>query len=264
MPSTSKNKAEILKALVQDYASARQEVILHIQLYKTQERYGTVIVGVLGLLIPVLTSAATEQVWKNLKIGPEAILLGLFTVSTIFFHMYFSTLANLFALQVLAERCVFLQDQINKLLNGKYLLWERLTKLIWSKNGIPVHKMPDHVAGILSFFLVSVFAVFLPICVVWRILSTPQSALITGVATFYIWYLFAAGILAVVHFVAVANIRADCHQLFKTALDTRQLFKTALYPPRLTVVWSNIKALVLISTAAMTATVFLLFAVNYL
>jgi hypothetical protein len=93
---TAADNAEILKALEQDYASARAEIVLHIQLYKTQERYGTVIVGILGLLIPLLISGnITGQAWRNLKaLGPEAVLFGLFTISTVLFHMYFSTLCR--------------------------------------------------------------------------------------------------------------------------------------------------------------------------
>lgn len=139
-----------LDALMLDYANARSEIVLHIRLYKTQERYGAVIVGALGLLVPLLIGTnISGQGLKDLKaLGPGAVLLGLFTISTILFHMYFSTLANLFALQVLAERCILLEERINSCLEGQHFFWERLTKLIWSKDGIPIHKMPDHMTGV--------------------------------------------------------------------------------------------------------------------
>jgi hypothetical protein len=214
---------EILKALLQDYATARQEVILHVQLYKTQERYGAVIIGLLGLLFPVLLGTELAQLAsKSMKdLGPGALLLGLFTTSTILFHMYFTTLANLFALQVLAERCVLLQDEINKCLDkSRHLVWERLTKLIWSKDGIPTHKMPDRVAGMFSFLLVAALGFALPLWLVSNTLAKLQIGPLFVLAVFYIWYLFAAGAFAIVNFLAVASVRDECHHLFKNALDT--------------------------------------------
>ena len=131
---------EALKALTQDYTSVRQENTAHIQLYKTQERYGTALVAVAGLFIPLLfgVSVSAQGVADMQKlVTPGTVLLASFVISTVLFHMYFSTLANLFALQVLAERCVLLEEEINRILSGQYLVWERLTTLIWSKMVFP-------------------------------------------------------------------------------------------------------------------------------
>jgi hypothetical protein len=158
-------------------------------------------------------------------------------------------------LQVLAERCVILQDQINHCLNGKYLFWERLTKLIWSKDGIPLHKMPDHMTGIFSFLLASVFGFFLPLYVLWNVLATSQSYIFNSFAAFYIWCLFTAAILAVVTFVSMTRVRDECYHLFKRAIDSGQIFnEEAMYGARPSIAWSNAKALGIISSTAAATT----------
>ena len=252
MTESVDHKKAVLDALMQDYANARSEIGLHIRLYKTQERYGAIIVGVLGVLIPLLISAnISGQGLKDLKaLGPGAVLVGLFTISVILFHMYFSTLANLFALQVLAERCVLLEEQINKYLEGPVLIWERLTKLIWSKDGFPFHKMPDHMTGAFSFSLMAVFGFGVPLYVLSNLLVFQESPYFKAFAWIYAFGLFAALILAVVQFISMTRVRDECHHMFRRAVQSGEVFHETYWAAAPLPAWTNVKALLSIFSAA--------------
>src|SRR5579864_4760185 len=96
---SSIRKTEIAKTLMQEYLSARQEVILHVQLYKTQGRNGAILTTFVGLLLPLLIgqSISLPATGIALHSTPWTDLIILFTISSITFFMAFSALAILFA-----------------------------------------------------------------------------------------------------------------------------------------------------------------------
>jgi hypothetical protein len=213
------NEAEVVKVLLQEYLSARKEVLLHVQLYKTVPvRNAAILTAVVGLLIPLLTGQNIPLPVTGVVVpsNPWTDLMILFTISTIAFLLVFSVLALLFSLQVLAERCVWLEDEINKCLRGPYLLWERFARQIWSTDSKLVYKMPDAGAAIFFHLLVLIFALFLPTFVLVKILcGTPDVWLKTAVFGYAI-YLFAVPALSFyVNVYTMGKLRPYCAKLFQ-------------------------------------------------
>lgn len=219
--SSTINEAEVLKVLTQEYLSAREEVLLHLQLYKTvPTRNAAILTAVVGLLIPLLTGQSISLPATGIEFHPTAWtdLVILFTISTIAFLLVFSVLALLFALQVLAERCVRLEDEINKTLRGPYLLWERFAHQIWSTDSVLVYKMPDAGAAVFFHVLVLLFAVGLPLFVLLKILcGTPDRPLIIAVFA-YTLYLFATVAISIyVNVHTMGTLRPYCRKLYQQA-----------------------------------------------
>ncbi len=196
------NEAEVLKVLTQEYLSARQEVLLHLQLYKTvPTRNAAILAAVVGLLAPLLAGERISMPVTGIVVQatPWIDIAILFTISTIAFLLVFSVLALLFSIQVLGERCLRIEVEINNTLRGRYLFWEHFTQHIWSTDSVLVYKMPDAAAAVFFHILVVLFAVALPFFVLLKIrCGTPDKYLI--VATFiYTFYLF--GVAAISFFI---------------------------------------------------------------
>ena len=147
---------------MQEYMSAREEVRLHLQLYKTvPTRNAAILTAVVGLLVPVLSGQSITVPVVGVVFKPTAWnAMGiLFTISTIAHLLIFSVLALLFNIQVLGERCFDLEDQINKSLRGRYLIWEHFASKIWATDSRVIHKMPDALAVLFFYLLVFIFTV---------------------------------------------------------------------------------------------------------
>src|SRR5436305_11452830 len=99
-------KVEVAKILMQEYISARQEVLEHVKLYKTQARSGTFLIPLTSLLIPLALGERIQIPNTTINLDPNPWLsFGIaLTISTVILHMTFSILAIQFATQVLAER----------------------------------------------------------------------------------------------------------------------------------------------------------------
>jgi hypothetical protein len=212
------NEAEVVKILMQEYLSARQEVLLHIQHFKTQERFATVILAVGALSISILSGQNINVFGTGVPATPGLILVFLFTISTAGYYFLFSALSSQFALQVLAERCVRLEDEMNRLLRGPYMLWERLAQLIWSNRSVLAYKMPDTAQAACSILLVSFFSVIIPLYVIAQIRCAKIDLFFMAVIHAYTFYLLAmcfAGIQIGVY--STAAVRDDCRNLFRFA-----------------------------------------------
>jgi len=98
------------------------------------------------------------------------------------------------------------------------------------------------------------FGFFLPLYILWNVLSTQQSVAFISFAVLYTVCLFAAAILAVVNFVAMTRVRDECHHLFDSAISSGRIFKDSLYSTGPVIAWSNIKALAVILFVAGGAT----------
>lgn len=223
--SPSINEGDVVKVLMQEYLSARKEVILHVQLYKnTFGKNGAILFTVVGILLPLLsgqdiTLPVTNIVFHSTRWTDLAIL---FTISTIAFLLIFLTLAILFTLQVLAERCVHLEDEINKFMRGPYLFWEHFAHQIWSKNSKLVSKMAETGASVFFYLLVLFFAFFLPLFVLTKSLCGDRDPLFTCVAAAFISYLFAVpGIAIYVNSYTMGDLRDDCRKLLQASIAGR-------------------------------------------
>jgi hypothetical protein len=216
--SAAIDKAEIAKTLMQEYLSARQEVLLHVQLYKTPERNAAILIALVGLLFPLLSDQSISLPFTNISFHSTrwTDLVILFTISTIAFLMPSSALAVLFTMQVLAERCVRLEDEINKCLSGKYLFWERVAHKIWSVNGSLVGRMPEAVASVLYYVLILFFAVALPLFVLARNLCAQHDWLYELVTGAYLIYLFAVPMICIhLNLYTMGPLRAEFSQLLQ-------------------------------------------------
>jgi hypothetical protein len=218
MAVTAINDAEVVKILMQEYLSARQEVLLHIQHFKTQERYAAIILAVGALSILILSGQNINILGIGVPSTPWLILVFLFTISTATYFFVFSALSSQFALQILAERCVRLEDEMNRLLRGPYMLWERLAQLIWSNRSTLVYKMPDTAQAICSTLLVVLFAVIIPLHVVFQIICEPHDFLLLFFIHAYTFYLLAMCFVGFqIGFYSTAAVRDECRQIFRFA-----------------------------------------------
>jgi hypothetical protein len=211
------NDFEVAKLLMQEYVSARQEVILHVQLYKTQERNGTVLVALAGLLGTLLIGRGLfiAETAVTIEKTPWAVLGILFVVSTVAFIMLFSALAVLFALQVLAERCVSLEKAMNSRIKGSYFIWEQFAHDVWSKHGA-LRSRPDGVAGILFYLLVLFLAIVLPLIVLKQISCDKVDWWLAIAVGSYVFYVLATFSLAIyVNNHTMEQLRDDCRQLLE-------------------------------------------------
>jgi hypothetical protein len=218
------HKEEIVKSLVQEYLSARQEVLLHVQLYKTQERNGAIVVALLGILFP-LAIGQDVTLWGNtIHLTPLIDLAILFIISSIAFVMFFSGIAVLFSLQVLAERCFHLENEINKLLGATFFFWERFAHEIWSSRSSLVSKMPDAVTMVLFYFLVGILAVVVPIIVSEKILCGSPSPPLMIIVAGYLYYLILMPSLAVhMNHYTMGPLRSDCRRLLEHSLGGKDM-----------------------------------------
>ena len=212
------NEAEVVKILMQEYLSARQEVLLHIQHYKTLERFAAVILAVGALSVSILSGQNITVLGIGVPATPGLILLFLFTISTAGYYFLFSALSSQFALQVLAERCVRLEDEMNRLLRGPYMHWERLAQLIWSNRSVLAFKMPDTAQAVCSILLVVLFSVIIPLYVIAQIRCGKVDSFFLLVMHAYAFYLLAmcfAGFQIGIY--STGAVRDDCRNIFRFA-----------------------------------------------
>lgn len=183
---------QVIKALLQEYEGTRQEVLLHVQLYKTQYRNIGIVTAIAGLLVPlVVGQIPIPGTSSPYQVTGWIALLIVFTISSAAILIAFSILAALFAMQVLGVRCERLESQINACLGGEYLVWERDTvPLVWGPNG-PVSKNPDVGVMILFYVFLILFVLLLPGIVVTRIFCGAQDQYLWLAAAFCMWYSFA-------------------------------------------------------------------------
>lgn len=227
-PSSSAiDESEVTKALLQDYMSARQEVLLHLQLYKTvPTRNAAILTAVVGLLVPVLSGQSITVPVVGVVFKPTAwIALGiLFTISTIAHLLIFSVLALLFNIQVLSERCFDLESQINSSLRGPYLIWEHFTSQIWATDSKVVHKMPDALAALFFYMLVLIFTVGLCGLVLLRMrcgvpaewFSGPPDTWLPPVQLAFAVYLLVVPAIAMyVNIYTYGGLRGYCRDLLR-------------------------------------------------
>ncbi|MDQ6701845.1 MAG: hypothetical protein M3Z96_01435 [Pseudomonadota bacterium] len=215
------NEADVVKALMQEYISAKQEVLLHVQLYKTQERNGAILIGLIGLLIPLLIGQSiSPALGIKFPLTRWTELVILFTTSTVIFIMFYTALAILFALQLLAERCVWLENEINKFLRGQYLVWEGgIVHKIWSTKSDIKHKNPDAAFVIFVYLLIIVLAVLLPLSVLTKILCEEPDPLLKAAVFAYTGYLFTVLPIGMyINIYVMGALREDCRQLFRHAI----------------------------------------------
>jgi hypothetical protein len=161
------------------------------------------------------------------------IALGiLFTIATIAHLLIFSVIALLFSIQVLGERCLDLENQINNslrgpynLLRGPYLIWEHFASEIWSTNSKIVYKMPDALAAVFFYVLVLTFTVGLGGLVLLRMrcripsewFNEPDTLLTLAQFLFAI-YLVAVPVIAFyVNKYTYGGLRNDCRDLLQKA-----------------------------------------------
>jgi hypothetical protein len=224
-PPDPAGESKLQKALLEEYATVRQEVILHVQLYKTQERNGVILIPLAGLLTPLLVGRGGLPISAlgmsaTINLSPWIDLAILVAISTVAFFLVFSVLAVQFALQVLGVRSERLEEEINKCLGGQYFVWERLVPQIWSNKSTILYKMPDTFVPMLSSLLVVIFAVLLPLVAITKDLcKTPDSAF-TVFVFLYVWYLFFALIFGActTSYVTGPELRKDCRASFEYAL----------------------------------------------
>jgi NADH:ubiquinone oxidoreductase subunit 3 (subunit A) len=181
-------KAEIVKALLKEYLSARQEVILHVQIYKTQYRNVGIITAIAGLLVPLVIGhipiPGTSVPYT--VTGWVAILI-VFTISCAAILITFSVLAAVFAMQALGVRCERLETQINKCLGGKYLIWEHLAvPRIWGA-GEQALKNPDSGALVFYYIFMFLFVIVMPSVVVTKVLCSDPDIYLYVASVVYIW-----------------------------------------------------------------------------
>jgi len=140
---------EVAKLLMQEYLSARQEVILHVQLYKTQGKNAVIITTLAGISLSLVVGPHVSLLGINLTITPIIALIVLYMISIIVFLMMYLAIDILFALQVLAERCVRLENKMNSCLRGPYFVWEQVATCIWSTRAYLIPIQPDFISAIL-------------------------------------------------------------------------------------------------------------------
>lgn len=231
--SSAIDKTEVTKVLMQDYISARQEVLLHLQLYKTvPTRNAAILTAVVGLLVPILSGQSITLPGVGVEFRPTAwIVLGiLFTISTIAHLLIFSVIALLFNIQVLGERCFDLENQINNSLRGPYnslrgpyLIWEHFAHRIWATNSKIVYKMPDALAAVFFYFLVLIFTVGLGGLILLRMRCGIPSEwfnepdrLLRFTQFAFVAYLVVVPVVAIrVNKYTYGGLREDCRDLLK-------------------------------------------------
>lgn len=222
MGSFATHETETLKVLTEEYLSARQEVLLHLQLYKTvPTRNIAILTAVVGLLIPLLTGQSINLPGTGVVFNstPWTDLAILFTISTIAFLLVFSVIALLFNIQVLGERCVRLEDAINEILQKRYLYWERFAHKIWSTHSPLLYNMPDAGAAVFFHLLVLFFAVALPLFVLSKILCGAPDRLLSNAVFFYTLYLFVVPAISIyVNVHTMGTLRDYCCRLFEEVL----------------------------------------------
>ena len=183
------NETDVAKALLQEYDSARQEVLLHVQLYKTQYRSVGIVTAIAGLLLPLVIGHIPIPGTSSLfPVTGWVALFTVFAISSAAILITFSILAALFAMQVLGVRCERLEVQINKCLGGEYLVWEHVTvPLVWGPNG-PVLKNPDAGVMVLFYVFLFLFVLVLPGFAVTKIFCSAPDEYLWFAAAFSIWY----------------------------------------------------------------------------
>jgi len=230
-------KVEVAKILMQEYISARQEVLEHVKLYKTQGRSAAFLIPLTSLLIPLALGQQIQVPNTTISLDPNPwISLGVvFTISTVILHMTFSILAIQFATQVLAERCVYLENEINDCFEiKKPMVWERVSQQIWSNKSPIVFYNPDTFVIFFAFIIALFFAVFLPLYAVTRAFLLPHSGWFYLLVFGYVFYLFFAVLLAVhLTMYSTSSLRIDCRQIFgyelkKDPLPSRPAMRSLL------------------------------------
>jgi hypothetical protein len=224
-PDPASIKAELAKALLQEYVSIRQEVVLHVQLYKTQERNAAILIPLAGLLIPLLVgrSISVSALGANatVNLSPWTDLLILFGVSTVAFFLAFSVLAVQYALQVLGVRSERLEDEINDCFDGRrHFFWEHVVPEIWSNKSKLLYKMPDLYVPLLSSLLILIFAFVLPLVAITQHLCRAPDLGFTFFVFLYVWYLLAVMRFGahITGYVTGPELREDCRKSFQHAL----------------------------------------------
>jgi len=216
--SPASERTEVAKILMQEYVSARQEVLEHVKLYKTQARSGTFLIPLTSLLIPLALGQELQVPNTNISLDPNPwISLGIvFTISTVILHMTFSILAIQFATQVLAERCVYLEDEINDCFDVKKpMIWERVSQQIWSNRSPIVFYNPDTFVIGFAFIIAVFFAVFLPLYAMTKAFLLPHDWRFSLFAFCYTLYLFFSVLLALhLTVYSTSSLRMDCRRIF--------------------------------------------------
>jgi hypothetical protein len=194
---TPTKEEEIAKVLLQEYVSTRKEVLLHVQLYKTQYRNIGIVTAIAGLLVPlVIGHIPIPGISSPYQVTGWVAFLIVFTILSAAIMITFSVLAALFAMQVLGVRCERLEIQINECLGGQYLIWEHVTvPLVWGPSG-PVFKNPDAGVMVLFYVFLILFVLGLPGVVITKILCSAPDKYLWLAAVFCIWYSWAFGMYA--------------------------------------------------------------------
>ncbi len=210
--------AEVAKILMQEYVSARQEIVMHIQHFKTQERYASLLLALGGIIVAILLQGDTMSlpgISGSLPRTAWADLLLIFTITTVVYFVLFGALASQFAASILAERVLRIEDEINRCLRGPRLIWERLSPLVYSNRTPMLYKMPTAGGALASILLIAMFAIVLPFITLTKVLCKGADGLLI-VATFFLaTYLIAMPAIAVrVAIYATGQVRDDARQVF--------------------------------------------------
>lgn len=212
------DEAEVAKILMQEYVSARQEMIMHIQHFKTQERYASLLLALGGIIVAMLLQGDTMSLPGLSGSLPRTVwadLLLIFTITTVVYFVLFTALASQFAVSILAERVLQIENEINRCLRGPRLIWERLSPMIYSNRSPMVYKMPTAGGALASILLITMFAVVLPSITLTKVLCRGTDGLLI-VATFLLaTYLIAMPIVAIrVAIYTTGQVRDDARQVF--------------------------------------------------
>jgi hypothetical protein len=203
---------------MQEYASARQEILLHVQHFKTQERYASLLLALGGIIVAILLQSDTMSLPGLSSTFPRTAwgdLLLIFTITTVIHFVLFGALASQFAASILAERVSRIEDEINRCLRGPYLIWEKISPLIYSNRSPMLYEMPSAGGGLAAILLVAMFAIALPALTLTKVLCKGTDGLLLTATALLVAYLLAMPAIAVrVAVYATGKVRDDAKQIF--------------------------------------------------
>ena len=171
-------KSELIKAALQEYLVARQELMLHIGSYSNQSSVMRIGTGLLIVAVPATVGIFYTDRFASFANGVTAsIVLALcitiiaFSITVVTYYIVFQVLENQLALVGQAQRIVIIERKLNKLLKEPLFNWEsEMSPRLWSLNNPFGLLHPMVWSRCMARLLVLIFGNLLPIFLYFKVL----------------------------------------------------------------------------------------------
>lgn len=220
-------RSERIKAALQEYVIARQELMLHIGSFGNQTSHLRIGMGLIIFLVPAMFALFYTNQFKELldAIRSNVILAcGIATValaiSAVSYLVVFQVCSNQFACVGHAQRIAIIEGRLNDLLEAPLFLWEsELSPLIWSAKTSIGTKQPSFWEYWVGISLVVIFGTMLPAFLYYHVLHLHH-----GHGTRWILLIFCGFCVLLTIGVGMFAIRSGWFSYRKAHCEVKRIF----------------------------------------